>query len=43
MKDLRENLTLYFEYYNQERTHQSLGNLTPDEVYYQQYTLKEAA
>ncbi len=43
VKDLRENLTLYFEYYNQERTHQSLGNLTPDEVYYQQYTLKEAA
>ena len=43
VKDLRENLTLYFEYYNQERTHQSLGNLTPDEVYYQQHTLKEAA
>ena len=43
VQDLRENLTLYFEYYSQERTHQSLGNLTPDEVYYQQHTLKEAA
>jgi len=43
VKDLRENLTLYFEYYNQERTHQSLDNLTPNEVYYRQHTLKEAA
>jgi len=30
---LREGLEVYFHYYNNERTHQSLENLTPAEVY----------
>ena len=30
---LRQGLKQYFRYYNFDRTHQSLENLTPDEVY----------
>ena len=33
VEDLRQRLGLYFQYYNNERTHQSLNNLTPSEVY----------
>lgn len=33
MSDLYLGLAKYFDYYNQERLHQSLGYLTPDEVY----------
>jgi putative transposase len=32
--DLREGLRGWFSFYNQERFHQGLDNLTPDEVYY---------
>jgi putative transposase len=32
---LREGLQGWFRFYNQERFHQALGNLTPDEVYSQ--------
>ena len=32
-RELREGLKTYFEFYNQERFHQSLDNKTPDEVY----------
>ena len=31
---LREGLWQWFQLYNQERSHQALDNLTPDEVYY---------
>ena len=31
--NLRHGLNRYFQYYNYERTHQSLGNLTPAEIY----------
>jgi putative transposase len=31
---LRNGLTEWFRFYNQERFHQALDNLTPDEVYY---------
>jgi putative transposase len=31
---LREGLRYWFNFYNKERFHQSLDNLTPDEVYY---------
>ena len=31
---LREGLKEWFEFYNRERSHQSLSALTPDEVYY---------
>ena len=33
VEDLRCRLGLYFQYYNNERTHQSLNDLTPAEVY----------
>jgi putative transposase len=33
MQDLLVGLTLYFQFYNQERWHQSLDYKTPDEVY----------
>ena len=40
---LRRNLAQYFQYYNYERTHQSLGNLTPVEVYNAaQYVIQKA-
>ena len=32
--DLRQGLKKFFQYYNTERTHQSLGACTPDEVYH---------
>jgi putative transposase len=32
--DLREGLRGWFSFYKQERFHQGLDNLTPDEVYY---------
>lgn len=32
--ELRRGLQQWFDFYNQERSHQSLDNLTPDEVYY---------
>ena len=31
---LRQGLDRWFHFYNQERSHQALDNLTPDEVYY---------
>ncbi len=33
MEELRLGLTKYFTFYNQERPHQTLANLTPDRVY----------
>ena len=32
--ELRQGLSQWFEFYNAERSHQALDNLTPDEVYY---------
>ena len=32
--DLRKELRGWFSFYNRERFHQTLDNLTPDEVYY---------
>lgn len=32
--DLRQGLGRWFEFYNSERSHQALDNLTPDEVYF---------
>jgi putative transposase len=33
-RQLRNGLNEWFRFYNQERFHQALDNLTPDEVYY---------
>ena len=41
--DLRKGLKHWFEYYNQERFHQSLGDLTPDEVYFKERKWQKAA
>jgi len=32
--ELRQGLRHWVDFYNQERPHQALDNLTPDEVYY---------
>ncbi len=41
--DLRNGLKHWFKYYNQERFHQSLDDLTPDEVYFKEHALPKAA
>jgi putative transposase len=33
VSDLRQGVNKYFQYYNYERTHQSLENMTPAEIY----------
>ena len=33
LRDLESGLSVYFDFYNRERPHQSLGDRTPDEVY----------
>lgn len=35
--ELRKGLKKYFEFYNQERPHQSLNYITPQEVYYKKH------
>ena len=34
LRELREVMKEWVEYYNSERPHQTLGYRTPDEVYY---------
>jgi len=41
--DLRKGLKYLFGYYNQERFHQSLGGLTPDEIYFKEHKWLKAA
>lgn len=41
--DLRQGLRAWFEYYNQERFHQSLGDWTPDEIYFKKQEVGIAA
>lgn len=41
--DVNAGLTRYFTFYNSERTHQALGRLTPDEVYFTDTGLGKAA
>jgi putative transposase len=33
LKEARKEIKEYFEFYNNERPHQSLGNKTPAEIY----------
>ena len=40
VKECRESLKTYFEFYNQERVHQALGYATPAEVYHGRAALK---
>ena len=39
--EAREGLKKYFEFYNSERFHQSLGNKTPSQVYYGEFSGEE--
>ena len=41
--EVRESLIHWFEWYNRERFHQRLDNLTPDEVYYPHQAILQAA
>ena len=41
--DLHNGLRKWFDFYNRERFHQSLENLTPDEVYFKEQNLAKAA
>lgn len=43
LKEVRQNLTQWFDWYNQERFHQNLDNQTPNEVYWQHTTIHQAA
>ena len=40
---LRNGLKKWFQYYNQERFHQSLEDWTPDEIYFMKQELKKVA
>jgi putative transposase len=41
--EARRSIGIYLEFFNQGRKHQSLGELTPDEVYYEHQKLAKAA
>ncbi|WP_144413044.1 MULTISPECIES: integrase core domain-containing protein [Nitrosomonas] len=43
MKEVRQNLFIWFEWYNQERFHQSLDSFTPDKVYYNSQRINQVA
>jgi len=42
-KELRHGLKKWFQYYNQDRFHQSLEDWTPDEIYFIKQQLKKVA
>jgi len=43
VREVRGSLIQWFNWYNQERFHQSLDNLTPNEVYYPEQGISQAA
>ena len=43
LKEVKQSLIAWFKWYNYERFHQGLNNLTPDEVYYQNQSIPQAA
>jgi len=42
-KELKKGLTKWFQYYNQDRFHQSLEDWTPNEIYFMKQELKKVA
>ncbi len=42
LKKVRKTLNVWLNWYNQERFHQNIDDLTPDEVYYQKNALSQA-
>ena len=42
-KDLKKGLKKWFQFYNQDRFHQSLEDWTPDEIYFMKQELKKVA
>ncbi len=43
LKECKNSVKKYFNFYNQQRFHQSLKYLTPDEIYYDNFKNEEAA
>jgi putative transposase len=43
IKEVKQSLIHWFNWYNRERFHQRLDDLTPDEVYYQNQAISQAA
>ena len=43
VQELLEGLRGYFDFYNNERPHQSFGSQTPAEAYWRTSTIKKAA
>lgn len=43
MKELKESIDKYYQFYNTERFHQSLDYSTPDEIYYGAFAVRQAA
>lgn len=43
LKEVRNRLSDWFDWYNQKRFHQGLNNRTPDEVYYQKQSHQQTA
>ena len=43
LKEVKQSLTQWFDWYNQERFHQGLDNQTPNEVYYQYRSIHQVA
>ncbi|MCF7790530.1 MAG: integrase core domain-containing protein, partial [Victivallales bacterium] len=42
LKELKQDIEKYFEFYNSERFHQSLAYKTPDKIYYENKKRKAA-
>ncbi|MEX2516939.1 MAG: integrase core domain-containing protein [Gammaproteobacteria bacterium] len=43
VREVKQSLVHWFNWYNRERFHQGLDDLTPDEVYYQYRSILQAA
>ena len=43
VKEARRSIRTWMDFYNSERTHQSLDKMTPDEVYFSKFNWNHAA